>query len=192
MIRLKPIKYQCCTLDDCDADAVGQFVVENQSTGIQYHLGYCGQDNHDNILTTFLMWIAAGAAVQDMPRLNKDHLFVRALGHNTVHKYSTKETLRTVCSTWEWEYRPKKWQTTKGGRRYICALPDDSILNAVLAIVAANFKRVSSKLQWTQTLAPPATYYVYSRTRLKVEQSDAHDKLEEFKDELIHRGLSSE
>jgi hypothetical protein len=188
-IPLSLSKYQICVVAGCGCDATQQ--VASHGNNPRYYLGVCNDPLHQKIANNTLQNLDAGKSPEKMLSVVGAHIFVQPFGHDFKCRwdlYMDKKVVR-VCQNWTWEYRPGKWRNAQGKLKAVQDLDDVELLNAVRAIVSANYKRRTPLIAWVNALCTPTKVYQYNLETLAVGLSDAKDKLTEFRQEVIRRGL---
>jgi hypothetical protein len=207
-IPLELDKFQICCVPDCEYDAVMQL-----NAG-QYYFTACGEPEHQIQIQKAGKMILEGVSLHLLVKqkeLKISDVFICPEGYvekcklvqweefqknppeEVFPKPETKKKItpqdKTAPESWEWIANVHKWMDTEGNIVAIKSLSSDEFAGAALAILKANFGRISRKRQWVNTLVQPTHNYVYPAEALMVGSDIAGDKLDEFLEVAEERGL---
>ena len=206
--------FQICGVKDCERDAKDQYTVN------QYSMGACAEPGHLALVTEALELLRSSKPKALAKKgLDPEQLYFQPEGKEQRIKLSEWERLQaaptpppvpvkalgkapvsvappppeerlTAIPGWAWIERPGWWMNIEGGPVHISKLSTEELLDAVLAIRKANFKRITARVEWTRDVMPWGNVrYDYPEEGLQVGFKIAGFKLEEMRETLEDREL---
>lgn len=207
--------FQVCSVPGCDKDATVD--IEAQVSGeLQYYAGACPK--HDQQIASAMRVISNGTAPEKLAKQNQlalEELFVAPPTYSKKCKYLAwklyrqtgssvaptdpgcaassrplQDTVVTAKPGWTWVTNRDRWRTTEGQSVPLRQVKLAELLSAAVQIRQVNFPITTPRgLSWTKKLPPPSVGYTYQDDRLDVGSKLAKEKLEDFCDQLLARGL---
>jgi hypothetical protein len=207
------LKYEVCCIEDdsqedkiCKQEAVCEITAVLKDKSIIY-IPVCDQKEHQ-IKAKALGESFQNAKIPAKSSL-KEWLFIQPVGESNKGRLDLwlnfknqvsepepekpKVEIKPICKTtdsWQWIEDIDRWMDIAGNIIPIAQLSNDELIFTIQAIVRANYKSSGGKVIWVNKLIrPKTTSYEFTNNVLVVGKCLAREKLEEFQNECISRGL---